>query len=340
MRDLTVAIVGATGAVGRTMLSIIEERGFPVGRLRLLASPRSAGLMVSTRWGVVRVEDLAFSDPAGVDIALFSAGADRSSVYAPKLVEAGAVVVDNSSAFRMSEGVPLVVVDVNEDALGEHSGIIANPNCTTMALMMAVAPLHEAARLRSIVVSTYQSVSGSGQKGIDALSRQTDGLGRDREALVVGGWSDPGDDTYARPIGFNVVPLAGTLGADGYTDEEWKLVEESRKILSQPQLHVEPTCVRVPTMVGHAMSAHLRFVRPLESEEAVKLIQEAPGVEYWDETVPTPLDSAGRDEVLVSRIRPALGPQGGLNLWLVGDNLRKGAALNAVQIAEKIASAL
>ena len=318
------------------MLAILEERDFPMGRLRLMASPRSAGLMLSTKWGVVKVEDLASADVAGVDIAFFSAGADRSRIYSPRFVESGAAVVDNSSAFRMDPEVPLVVVDVNDQDLTGHPGLIANPNCTTMALMMAVGPLHEAAGLRSMVVSTYQSVSGSGQKGMDALSRQVDSLGQDREALVLGGWSDPNDDTYARPIGFNVVPLAGELGADGYTDEEWKLVRESRKILSLPHLDVEPSCVRVPVMVGHAMSATLRFLRPIEPNEAVKVISEAPGVSYWEDEVPTPLDSAGRDEVLVGRIRAGLGIPGGLNLWVVGDNLRKGAALNAVQIGERV----
>ncbi|HEY5578207.1 MAG TPA: aspartate-semialdehyde dehydrogenase, partial [Acidimicrobiia bacterium] len=229
----------------------------------------------------------------------------------------------------------LVVVGVNDQALMDHRGIVANPNCTTMALMMAVGPLHEAAGVRSMVVSTYQAVSGTGQKGMNALSRQIDSLGRDREALVLGGWSDPLDETYARPIAFNVVPLAGTVGSDGYTDEEWKLVRESRKILSLPTLDVEPTCVRVPTMVGHAMTASLRFDRPIEPAEAIKVVEEAAGVEYWDEMVPTPLDSAGRDTVLVGRIRATLSEPGALNLWVVGDNLRKGAALNAVQIAEE-----
>ena len=333
--SLEVAIAGATGAVGRTMLSILEERDFPVGRLRLLASPRSTGLMVSTKWGVVRVEDLTSADPSGLDLAFFSAGADRSRVNVPRFAQAGVLVIDNSSAFRMEPGVPLVVVGVNDQALMDHRGIVANPNCTTMALMMAVGPLHEAAGVRSMVVSTYQAVSGTGQKGMNALSRQIDSLGRDREALVLGGWSDPLDETYARPIAFNVVPLAGTVGSDGYTDEEWKLVRESRKILSLPTLDVEPTCVRVPTMVGHAMTASLRFDRPIEPAEAIKVVEEAAGVEYWDEMVPTPLDSAGRDTVLVGRIRATLSEPGALNLWVVGDNLRKGAALNAVQIAEE-----
>ena len=334
MSDRVVAVVGATGAVGRTMRSILESRSFPLGSLRLLASERSAGSVVETRWGDVEVEDLALADPAGIDIALFSAGGDRSRVYAPVFAEAGAVVIDNSSAFRMDPSVPLVVAGVNDAAVGAHRGIIANPNCTTMALMMAAGPLHRAAGLRSVVATSYQSVSGSGQQGVVELIEQTDLLRPDLESMMSGGWADPKPSLYARPIGFNVLPLAGSETEQGYTDEEWKLVNESRKILDIPDLEVEPTCVRVPVLVGHGVAASLTFERPVEPDEAVEILRSAPGIQVWTDQVPTPLDSAGIDDVLVGRIRPTLGQPGGLNLWAVGDNLRKGAALNAVQIAE------
>lgn len=334
MADPTVAVVGATGAVGRAMLDILGQRAFPVGELRLMASSRSSGTVVPTPWGEVTVEDLATADPAGIDIALFSAGGSRSREFAPKFAAAGAVVVDNSSAFRMDREVPLVVVDVNDEAAYAHQGIIANPNCTTMALMMAAAPLHRAAGLRSMVATSYQAVSGSGQQGVEELLRQTDALRPQPEALAQGTWEDPGSSVYVRPIGFNVLPFAGNLADAGYTDEEWKLVNESRKILDIPELLVEPTCVRVPTLVGHGIAATMRFGRSMTADEAASILREAPGVEVWDETVPTPLDAAGRDETLVGRIRDTVGIPGGLNLWVVSDNLRKGAALNTVQIAE------
>jgi aspartate-semialdehyde dehydrogenase len=332
--DRVVAVVGATGAVGRTMRAILESRDFALGSLRLLASERSAGSVIETRWGEVEVEDLTLADPSGVDIALFSAGGDRSRAHAPRFADAGSVVIDNSSAFRMDPSVPLIVAGVNDAAVGAHRGIIANPNCTTMTLMMAAGPLHRAAGLRSMVATSYQSVSGSGQQGVVELVEQTDLLRPDLDALMTGGWADPRPSLYTRPIGFNVLPLAGSVTDQGYTDEEWKLVNESRKILDLPGLHVEPTCVRVPVLVGHGVVASLRFERPIEAEEATEILEAAPGVQVWTDEVPTPLDSAGIDDVLVGRIRPTVGHPGGINLWVVGDNLRKGAALNAVQIAE------
>lgn len=336
MSDRRVAVVGATGAVGRTMIEVLSQREFPLAELRLLASARSAGSIVGTPWGDLQVENLDDADPSGVDIALFSAGADRSRAFAPAFVEAGAVVVDNSSAFRRDPAVPLVVAGVNDHAIADHRGIISNPNCTTMALMVAAGPLHRAAGLERMVATSYQSVSGSGQRGIDELSRQIDLLGRDRAALVTGGWTDPGGDLYARPIGWNVLPFAGSETEQGYTDEEWKLVNESRKILEIPNLEVDPTCVRVPVMVGHGIVASLRFHRPVGFSEAITLLRDAPGGELWEDRVPTPLDCAGRDEVLIGRVRETLGKPGGINLWAVGDNLRKGAAVNAVQIAERL----
>jgi aspartate-semialdehyde dehydrogenase len=332
--DRVVAVVGATGAVGRTMRAILESRDFALGSLRLLASERSAGSIIETSWGEVEIEDLALADPSGIDIALFSAGGDRSRAHAPRFADAGAVVIDNSSAFRMDPSVPLIVAGVNDAAVGAHRGIIANPNCTTMTLMMAAGPLHRAAGLRSMVATSYQSVSGSGQQGVVELVEQTDLLRTDLDALMTGGWADPRPSLYDRPIGFNVLPLAGSVTEQGYTDEEWKLVNESRKILDLPGLHVEPTCVRVPVLVGHGVVGSLRFERPIEPDEATEILERAPGVQVWTDEVPTPLDSAGIDDVLVGRIRPTVGHPGGINLWVVGDNLRKGAALNAVQIAE------
>lgn len=331
------AVAGATGAVGRTMLAILEERDFPVAELRVLASSRSAGSKIYTRWGEVEVEDLERADPAGVDIALFSAGGERSRAHAPRFAEAGAVVVDNSSAFRRRPDVPLVVAGVNDRAAHGHSGLIANPNCTTMALMAAAAPLHRRAGLARMTVASYQSVSGSGMAGMEALWEQTGAFLQDRESLAAGGWTEPDPGPYQRPIGFNVVPLAGSVAEEGYTDEEWKLVHETRKILEREDIAVEATCVRVPVLVGHGVSAVMWFDRPLRPEEAAAALREAPGVEVWsDDRTPTPLDSAGMDNVLAGRIRATLGEPGGISLWVVGDNLRKGAALNAVQIAEML----
>ena len=330
-----VAVVGATGAVGTAMRSILEERDFPLGDLRLMASSRSAGREIETRWGTVRVEDLSLADPSGIDIALFSAGGARSLEHAPRFAKAGATVIDNSSAFRMDESVPLVVAQVNDHAIGDHRGIVANPNCTTMVLMMAAAPLHRAARLRRVVATSYQSVSGSGQTGIQVLSHEIDILGKDPEALVDGGWSDPGSGLYSRPIGYNVLAHAGSFVEAGYTDEEWKLVNETRKILEAPDVAIEPTCVRVPVMVGHGIAATMTFDRDMDHREATDLLASSAGVKLWDDTnVPTPLDSAGGDDVLVGRVRETIGEMGGISLWVVGDNLRKGAALNAVQLAE------
>jgi aspartate-semialdehyde dehydrogenase len=331
----SVAIAGATGAVGRTMLAILEEHDFPLSGLRLMASARTAGSVVATRWGDVVVEDLQGADPRGVDIALFSAGGARSLEHVPRFADAGAIVVDNSSAFRMRADVPLVVTNVNDDAIRGHHGVIANPNCTTMALMMAAGPLHRAFGLERMVATSYQSTSGSGQKGMAVLLSEIDLLRTDPEAMVVGGWADPGNEVYTRPIGFNVLPLAGSITEAGYTDEEWKLVNESRKILAAPGILIEPTCVRVPTLVGHGVAASMWFASGVDLDEARAVLATAPGAQLWnDEKVPTALDSAGLDDVLIGRVRATIGDPGGINLWVVGDNLRKGAALNAVEIAE------
>lgn len=331
----SVAIVGATGAVGTTMLSILEERGFPASDLRLLASSRSTGRVVATKWGDVVVEDLESADPSGVDIALFSAGGSRSLEYAPHFASAGATVIDNSSAFRMDATVPLVVAEVNDEAIRSNEGIVANPNCTTMVLMMAAGPLNKAAGLRAMIATSYQSVSGSGQSGISQLSSEVDFFDRNRDGLISGSWEDPEGDLYARPIAYNVLPLAGSIADAGYSDEEWKLVNESRKILGRDDIAVEPTCVRVPVMVGHGIAASMWFDRRVDLDEAVAVLGSAPGVQLWDDTtVPTPLDSAGIDDILVGRLRETIGFPGGISVFAIGDNLRKGAALNAVQLAE------
>lgn len=330
----TVAVIGATGAVGRTMLSILEERGFPADEIRLAASARSAGQTVDTYLGEVTVEDLATMDPDGIDVALFSAGGGRSKEHAPRFAGAGAVVVDNSSAFRMDPDVPLVVTGVNDSAVSGHGGIIANPNCTTMTLMMAAGPLHQAGGLRSMVATSYQAVSGSGHQGVTELLDQQGPLGADIDSLMRGGWTDPGTSVYIRPIAFNALPFAGNEVDGGYTDEEMKLVNESRKILDVDGLAVEPTCVRVPVLVGHGVAATLYFDRPIAVDEAMSVLSAAAGVDLWKDTVPTPLDSVGVDDVLVGRVRETASTPGGINLWVVGDNLRKGAALNTVQIAE------
>ncbi len=336
MSDLSVVVVGATGAVGREMLATLERRKFPVGKLRLMASERSAGMTIETAWGDVTVENLAGADPAGIEIALFSAGGVRSQEFAPRFAEAGAVVVDNSSAWRMDPKVPLVVADVNDQAVMGHKGIIANPNCTTMVLLMALGPLHRAASLTQLVATSYQSVSGSGQRGMATLLEEVDHFGKDTQALCDGTWKEPAGDLYARPIGWNVLPFAGSEVSDGYTDEELKLVNETRKILDAPEVAIEPTCVRVPVMVSHGIAATVWFERDVSVAEAEELIGAAPGIELWSDKVPTPLDAAGVDEVLAGRLRPTLGRPGGLSFWVVGDNLRKGAALNAVQIAELV----
>ena len=246
------------------------------------------------------------------------------------------MVVDNSSAFRMDADVPLVVAQVNDHAIGGHNGIIANPNCTTMVLMMAAGPLHRRNRINRIVATSYQSVSGSGMAGMDVLYDETQLLLKDRDALQDGGWVDPQGELYERPIGFNVLAMAGNVTEQGYTDEEWKLVNETRKILEAPDIAVEPTCVRVPVMVGHGLAATIFFDNPIDAETATAVLSDSPGLEVWTDKTPTPLDSAGVDNVLAGRIRDTVGETGGINLWVVGDNLRKGAALNAVQIAELV----
>jgi len=336
---LRVGIVGATGMVGTVMLRLLAERDFPVAELRLFASARSAGTTLSFRGRDIPVEDASTADPSGLDVALFSAGATTSRAQAPRFAAAGGVVIDNSSAFRRDVDVPLVVSEVNPHAAAARPrGIIANPNCTTMAAMPVLAPLHREAGLRRLVVSTYQAVSGGGLAGVEELDKQAHQVvGRASELTHDGAAVDfPAPALYARPIAFNVIPMAGDLVDDGTeeTVEEQKLRDESRKILEIPDLLVSGTCVRVPVFTGHSLSINAEFTRPLSVQRARELLGSAPGVELAD--IPTPLQAAGKDPSYVGRLRADPGvPDGrGLALFVSGDNLRKGAALNTIQIAE------
>ena len=336
---MRVGVVGATGQVGGVMRRILAERAFPVDEIRYFASSRSAGSTLPWDGADLVVEDAATADPAGLDVALFSAGAATSRVQAPRFAAAGVTVIDNSSAWRMDPDVPLVVAEVNASAArAARKGIIANPNCTTMAAMPVVAPLHRAADLVRMVVSTYQAVSGSGSSGVDELDKQVRQV-VDRAALLTHDGSAvtfPVPEKYVLPIAFNVLPMAGSLVDDGSgeTDEEQKLRNESRKILDIPDLRVSGTCVRVPVFTGHSLSLNLEFAAAMPVARALELLASAPGVALSD--VPTPLEAAGRDPSYVGRIRQDPGVDGdrGLALFVSNDNLRKGAALNAVQIAE------
>jgi len=324
-----VAVVGATGAVGRRMLSILEERRFPVSRLVALASPRSAGQALPFAGGEVTVEPLTEDAFQGVDIALFSAGGDVSREYAPHAVRHGAVVIDNSSAFRMDPEVPLVVPEVNPGALKSPVTLVANPNCSTIQMVVALKPLNDRYRIRRIVVSTYQSVSGSGQKAIDEL------LAQSRQALA----GEPQEKkVYAHPIAFNCLPHIDTFLDSGYTKEEMKMVNETRKILGDESIEVCPTTVRVPVLYSHSEAVNVETEKPIDVAEARALLASQPGIEVVDrpkETeYPLAIHAAGRDPVYVGRIRADLTRPNAINLWIVADNLRKGAALNAVQIAE------
>jgi aspartate-semialdehyde dehydrogenase len=330
-QQLNVGIVGATGLVGTMIREILAERKFPIATLRLFASARSAGRELD---GVV-VEDAATADFAGLDVVLFSAGGSTSRELAPKAAAAGAIVIDNSSAWRSDDRVPLVVAEVNPHALADLPlGIVANPNCTTMAAMPVLRPLHDEAGLKRLVVSTYQAVSGGGIAGIDVLARQLAHVGDKARELATGGHEDllPQAEKWAVPMAHNVVPLNYVLAEDGYTEEEIKLRDESRKILEIPELPVSGTCVRVPVFTGHSLSINAEFDRPISPERALELLAAAPGVVISE--VPNPLEATGQDPVFVGRVRADPTVAHGLALFVVGDNLRKGAALNAVQIAE------
>lgn len=341
---MRIAVVGATGMVGEAMRAILEQRRFPADDVRFMASARSAGRKLAWRGREITVEDADTADYRGVDIALFSAGGATSKALAPKVAAAGAVVVDNSSAWRMDPDVPLVVSEVNPHALDRlPKGIVANPNCTTMAIMPVLKPLHVEAGLIRLIAATYQAVSGGGVAGVSDLETQVRQTAADSARLAVDGAAVPmpAPAKFLKPIAFNVLPYAGAYASDpiegeeGYTDEELKLRNESRKILEIPGLKVAGTCVRVPVYTGHSLSVHAEFARPITVARAKELLGAAPGVQLSD--VPTPLEAAGRDPSFVGRIRRDPTVDHGLVLFVSNDNLRKGAALNAVQVAELLA---
>ncbi|MFN7131755.1 MAG: aspartate-semialdehyde dehydrogenase [Myxococcales bacterium] len=333
-RSFHVAILGATGAVGREFISILEERNFPVGQLSLLASPRSEGTKIEFNGDELTVRAVKPESFAGVDIALFSPGASVSKEFAPIAARAGAVVIDNSSAFRMENDIPLVVPEVNPDdiALYKNRGIIANPNCSTIQMVVALKPLHDAARIQRIVVSTYQSVSGKGQQGIEELERQTADLLNSRDVTP---------KAFAHRIAFNLLPHIDSFTENGYTKEEMKMVHETRKIMHEPNIRVSATTVRVPVFYCHSEAINITTERKLTAAEARELLRKAPGVKVLDEpssnVYPMPMLAAGDDATHVGRIREDISQENGLELFVVADNVRKGAALNAVQIAEVLA---
>jgi aspartate-semialdehyde dehydrogenase len=330
---MRVAVVGATGAVGSTMLGIMRERAFPADEIVPFASARSAGRKIDYGDELLEVRELTEESIQGFDIALFSAGGSTSGEWAPRFADAGAVVVDNSSRWRMNDDVPLVVSEVNPEALERHNGIVANPNCSTMQMMVALKPILDAAGIERLVITTMQSVSGTGQRAVEELHDQTQAV-IDAQELAA-------PTMYPHQIAFNVLPVAGTFpdGSD-YTDEELKLVNETRKILSQPDIGVSATCTRVPVYTGHSESVNVQTREPLSPDECRELLSAAPGLSVLDDPAagiyPMAIDAAGRDEVQVGRIRRDPSHERCLNLWIVGDNLRKGAATNAVQLAELI----
>lgn len=326
MNLCNVAIAGATGLVGRKMMEVLEERKFPVGKLKLLASKQSVGKSLEFSGKIIPVEELTTKSFGGIDIALFSAGGSVSKEMAPAAVADGALVIDNSSAFRMDEHVPLVVPEVNALQIMHHRGIIANPNCSTIQMVVALKPLHDRWKIHRIVVSTYQSVTGSGQIGVEQLEAELEDETVTRRK-------------YPHPIAFNVLPHVDVFYDDGYTREERKMVYETRKIFGDDSIRVSATCVRVPVMGGHSESVNVEFEKPFEIDEIWKALRRAPGVHVQDDVskdiYPMPIWAHGKDDVFVGRIRRDETIRNGLNLWIVSDNLRKGAATNAVQIAEE-----
>ena len=326
-----VAILGATGLVGQTMAAVLVERGFPIEELRLLASARSDGDTVSWRDRTLVVTEASDRSFDGIDVALFSAGADISHHFAPIAAAAGAVVIDNSSAWRMDPAVPLVVPEVNSDDALDHQGIIANPNCSTIQLVVALNPLHLVNPIRRIVVDTYQSVSGTGKAAVEELREQI-------SASVSESGVIPSPSVYPHQIAFNVLPHIDTFQEDGSCKEEWKIVQETRKIMHEPSIRIVATTVRVPVITSHSEAVHVDFSRPMSVTEVRDVLASAPGVLLRDDPIsnlyPTPLNSTGRDEVFVGRLRPNDVFDNGISMWVVADNIRKGAATNAVQIAE------
>jgi aspartate-semialdehyde dehydrogenase len=326
---VVVAVVGATGAVGQTTLRILEDRAFPVKELRAFASERSVGTTVAFKGEAIRVEGLGPEVFRGVELALFSAGSAQSREWAPRAVQAGAVVVDKSSAFRMDPAVPLVVPEINGHRARGHRGIVACPNCTSIVTVMPLKPLHDAARLRRVVVTSYQAVSGAGVKGVDELREQTFAWARGETIAP---------RHFLHQIAFNVIPHIDAFGDNGYTGEEMKLVHEVRKILDLPDLAISPTAVRVPVFTAHSVAVNAETESALSAEEARRALGAFPGLRVWDDPArnqyPMPVAVEGQDDCFVGRIRPDLSCPNALNFWVVGDQLRKGAALNGIQIAE------
>ncbi len=330
-KGLNVAVVGATGAVGKEMLKILDERGFEADSFRALASPRSAGKLLPFKGDELEVETLTEDVFRDIDLALFSAGGSISKEFAPLAAQAGCVVVDNSSAWRMDPEVPLVVPEVNPDDLSRHKNIIANPNCSTIQMVVVLNPLHQAARIKRVVVSTYQAVSGSGQKAVDELESQVRALFNMQEVEC---------NAYPYQIAFNCLPHIGDFLDNDSTQEEMKMVDETRKILGDPTMGISATTVRVPVFYGHSEAVNLELEHPVSAKEARGILSEAPGVEVWDNPAekiyPMALEATGRDATYVGRIRQDSSVDNGLDMWIVADNIRKGAALNTVQIAEEL----
>ena len=339
-RSMSIGIMGATGLVGTEMLRILEARAFPVSEMRAYASQRSLGRKLPFAGGEVECEILRPGCFDGLDLVIVDVDDPLALEWAPQAAAAGARVVDNSAAFRMDPDIPLVIAEVNpEDLLLLPKGIASCPNCTTMIPVTALAPLHRAARIDRMVVSSYQSVSGAGQVGMHELDAQWTKLaGRSEELARAGTFGAPlvEGEVWSKPIAGNAIPLAGSVKEDGYTSEEWKMIRETRKILHDDDIRCTVTCVRVPVYVGHAVSANVRFHRAMSKAEVIEILRDAPGVQLVDDGdgYPTPLDAAGIDPVLVGRVREDGSEPGSINLWITGDNLRKGAALNAVQMAE------
>ncbi len=327
--QVRVAILGATGAVGAELLELLQSRNFPIADLKLFASPRSAGRTLTFQGEKLPVEVVSEKSFDNIDVVLASAGGTTSKAWAPKAVESGAVVIDNSSAFRMNPQVPLVVPEINPEAAATHQGIIANPNCTTILMAMAVWPLHQIQPIQRIVVATYQSASGAGMKAMEEVKAQA-------QAILQG--ETPPTESFPYPLAFNLFPHNTPLNEQGYCEEEMKMINETRKIFNAPQLKISATCVRVPVLRAHSEAINLEFAQPMPVETARNVLSNSPGVrlvEDWQANYfPMPIDASGRDEVLVGRIRQDLSHPCGLELWLCGDQIRKGAALNAVQIAE------
>jgi aspartate-semialdehyde dehydrogenase len=338
---MKLVVVGATGAVGTQIMKILEERDWPATELIPVASPRSAGRKLSFQGGVVQVRALDTGVFEGADVALFDVSDELSREWAPAAAEAGSVVVDNSGAWRMDPEVPLIVPEVNPEAISDRSkGIIASPNCTTLAMVVPLAALHRAAPVVRVIAASYQAASGSGMPGVDELWDQTERIAKEADEAREGRAGDvlQGGDTFVHPIAMNVIPRCGSVKEDGYTSEELKLCNETRKIMSLPNLRVTATCVRVPVMVGHGVALHAEFARAITPDEARSILTAAPGVEVLDDPAsdvyPTPLQAAGKDACFVGRIRQDPFDANALEMFCVADNLRKGAALNTVQIAE------